>query len=148
MTFKTKRDRFFTYLWFGMLLFINAVFIFPTIISPTDTNGVLLIILMDIVTTGFLLWIAIDIKYVLLPQFLYVKGGLFRSKIYYSDITRITRNPSIWIGYRILFSKDAIAVHYKTGAFGHIVISPENTEQFIEELLKRNYNIQVERITE
>lgn len=105
-------------------------------------------IIMDLVTTGLLVWNALDIKYVLLPEHLYVKGGLFRSRIQYSDITKITRDPSIWIGYRILFSRDAIAIHYKTSAFGHIAISPKDTERFITELLKYNNNIQVEGINE
>lgn len=144
MLFKTKRDRFFIYLWIGLILFINAIFIFPVFLDPPDAIGLWIIIVMDVLATVSLIWCAVDIRYELRTEYLYVKGGPFRSRIKYSDITRITGDPNLWVGYRILFSKDAIAVHYRTGVTGNVVISPENIELFIAELLKHNNSIKVD----
>ncbi|BBH24395.1 hypothetical protein Back11_57400 [Paenibacillus baekrokdamisoli] len=144
MTFKTKRDRFFINLWVGLLLFINVIFLVPLIFSPPKAGELLTVIILDIIITGFLAWIAIDIKYVLLQDHLVVKGGLFKSRIQYRDITRITRNPNIWVGYKILFSQDALEVHYKTGILGSVIISPVDKELFINEMKKRNGNLKVE----
>ncbi|GIQ69660.1 hypothetical protein XYCOK13_24840 [Xylanibacillus composti] len=115
MKFQTKRDPFFVYLFLGLVVFINIA-LFAPLFFEFAWNALIVLLLLD----------------------------LFRSKISYKDITKITRQPSIWMGYRLIFSRDAIEVHYKTGFMGSVVISPKHQEEFITELLKRNPNIRVE----
>ncbi|OEF96718.1 PH domain-containing protein [Desulfuribacillus alkaliarsenatis] len=145
MNFKTKRDRFFVVIWISLVLLINLSFLVPFLLTEFHSNEFMIIMFLNIITTGLLIWLAVDIKYVLYEDYLYVKGGPFRSKIKYQDIFKITGDPNIWVGYRILFAKDAIEVHYKTG-FGSVIISPENKQIFIEELLKKNNSIKVSKI--
>lgn len=54
-------------------------------------------------------------------------------------------NTNIWVGYRVLSSRDAIELHYKTGLLGSVKISPEQKELFIEELQKRNKLINIKQ---
>ncbi|WP_213412449.1 PH domain-containing protein [Xylanibacillus composti] len=115
LKFQTKRDPFFVYLFLGLVVFINIA-LFAPLFFEFAWNALIVLLLLD----------------------------LFRSKISYKDITKITRQPSIWMGYRLIFSRDAIEVHYKTGFMGSVVISPKHQEEFITELLKRNPNIRVE----
>jgi hypothetical protein len=101
------------------------------------------LVLIAFLTTAFLIWIWADIRYEMREDYLFVKGGPFRSRIAYNDITRITLSKNIWFGYRLLASMDAIEIHYKTGLLGSVKISPEEKEVFIEELKKRNPSIKV-----
>jgi hypothetical protein len=147
MKFNTKRDKFFIYLWVYMLVIINAVLIVPTFFETDlrmyDYFGIFSI---DVLVSGMIIWIALDISYTIRPEYLLVKAGIFRSRILYKDITKITFQPNIWVGYKLLFSRDAIEIHYKTGFIGSVIISPENQEIFIEELKTRNLLINIEKI--
>lgn len=144
MTFKTKRDRFFIYLWIFFLLLINAILLSALLLQPRGATAAFIVISLDLLITASLIWLAMDIRYTFEENQLFLKGGMFRTRIPYTAITKVTRNPNIWYGFRILFSRDAIEVHYRTGTFGSAVISPANQERFIEELQKRNPAIHVE----
>ncbi|CAM4350166.1 PH domain-containing protein [Paenibacillus phoenicis] len=145
MRFKTKRDPLFVCLWLFFLLVANLVLLWPLLLDPqaltrTELVG---IIVPDALVTLLLAWLALDISYVIREDLLFVKGGMFHSKIRYEDITRITRQPNIWLGYRLLFSRDAIEIHYRNGVLGSVVISPVDQERFIQELIRRNPSIQI-----
>lgn len=144
MRFKTKRDPLFVCLWLFFLFVANLVLLWPLPLDPkaltrTELVG---IIVPDALVTLLLAWLALDISYVIREDLLLVKGGMFRSKIRYNDITRITRQPNIWLGYRLLFSRDAIEIHYRNGVLGSVVISPVDQERFIQELIRRNPSIE------
>jgi hypothetical protein len=96
---------------------------------------------MFLIITGMLLWIFIDIQYTFYDDYLYVKGGPFRSKIRYEDITKVNKTSNILVGYRILSSKDALEVHYKHSLMGSIIISPDNQEQFLKVLVEKASHI-------
>lgn len=144
MKFKTKRDAFFIRLWVIMMVSIQAVFLFPLLLEEIQLADFLIVLILDALITGFMLWLAVDISYVIGENHLLVKGGIMRSRILYKDITKITGNPSIWVGYRLLFSRDAIEIHYKTGMMGSVIISPERKSHFIRELVQKNPDIRVE----
>jgi hypothetical protein len=140
--FRTKREGFFTKVWIVILIIVNALMIVPLWLDPeVGPTEVGVVLGLCALITSLLLWLMIDIRYTLTEDCLIVKGGPFGSKIKYADITRITDRPSIWAGYRILASRDAIEVHYKTGFMGSVMISPVDKERFIAELQKRNPSI-------
>lgn len=144
MRFKTKRDSFFVSIWLFTILISNAIIIIPIfLVEDTSSIDFIIVFLIDLVITGFLLWVMLDISYVLKEDYFFVKCGIFRSKIRYIDITKVTLKTNIWVGYRVLSSRDAIEIHYKTGLLGSVKISPEQTDLFIEELQKRNKRIDI-----
>lgn len=71
---------------------------------------------------------------------MFVKGGPFKSKICYEDITKVTVTyfsvGDVLAGYRVMSSRDGIEIAYKSGMMGHIRISPDSKEQFVNELKK------------
>ncbi|HIW33158.1 MAG TPA: PH domain-containing protein [Candidatus Paenibacillus intestinavium] len=145
MKFKSLRDRLFIVLWIVIVLIVNLCFLFPLVFSPPlEQVVVIIVILLDLIITALLIWIVADISYSLKDQYLVVKAGMIKSRIQYKDITKITRYPNIWMGYRLLFAKEAIEVHYKTGMMGSVKISPRDKEIFIKELKKRNSEIVIE----
>lgn len=146
MKYKTKRDSFFVYLWTALILFINLVFFVPMLFDDISFDEILIVCILDFIISASLIWLAIDISYIIKDEYLLVKGGMFKSKILYKDITKITGSPNIWVGYRLLFSRDAIEIHYKTGLMGSVIISPENKQAFIHEILNKNSSIKVDGI--
>ena len=68
---------------------------------------------------------------------LFVKGGPFKSRIQYQTITKVTHGTNMFVGYRILSARNGIEIHYKTGLWGSVQISPEHQTQFLTELQSR-----------
>jgi hypothetical protein len=145
MRFKTKRDPWFTVLWTALILVANLVILWPLLLDPQalTSGGLVGRIVPDVLVTALLGWLAIGISYEIKEDVLLVKGGMLRSKIRFEEITRITYHPNIWLGYRLISSRDAIEIHYRTGVLGSVVISPADQERFIEELIRRNHSIQI-----
>lgn len=142
MTFKVKRDRFFMSIIYFIILLILFVTFVPVLVigymeDKIEFLPLLILFLIDLITVVFILWIIYDMKYIFYDDYLFVKGGPFRSKIPYSKITGFHETKNIWIGYRLCSSKDALEIFYTTGIMGSVIISPENKERFIEELEKR-----------
>ena len=146
MKFRSKIDRTFTIMILIAIAIIALATMSPVVYELFYTNSpeylaVWIMIALFLVCTAFILWISQDIHYVLYDDYLYVKGGPFRSKIKYKDITKVNKTSNILVGYRILSSKDALEIHYKHSFMGSVIISPDNQEQFINLLLEKASHI-------
>lgn len=142
MRFKAKRDMAFAAMMIVSISVIALACLVPSYFAiyyepEPEWLAVIILVGLFILCTGFMIWIWMDIEYVLLEDYLYVRGGPFRSKIPYDQITRMFESNNMLIGYRVLSSKDALEIQYKTGLMGSIIISPENKQEFMEELRKR-----------
>ena len=138
MVFRSRRDQYFSIMMAIVIVVIAAVTLLPILFDKSATLGtVLFMVGLFLFTTAFLLWIIFSIKYVFEDDHLFVKGGPFRSRIPYDEITLVTRATDILVGYRILTSKDALEIFYQRGLLGSIKISPRDQEAFLKELKKR-----------
>ena len=81
---------------------------------------VLVLVFLFLIVIGFILWTAFSVKYVFYQDYLFVKGGPFRSRIPYEHITGISSTTAIFTGYSILSSRDAIEIFYKNAALGSV----------------------------
>lgn len=146
MLFHSKVDNFFVVTISIMLFVILAIFIIPLSLDSErtiiDTIVVLSLCILSIV---FILWSAFSVKYVFYQDHLFVKGGIFRSRIPYEEITRISTTKEIFTGYRLLSSKDGIEIFYKSSTLGSVKISPKDIELFISEIKKRCPNVQIDK---
>ena len=86
---------------------------------------------------SFILWTGFSVKYVFYQDYLLIKGGPFRSRIPYENITKVSPTTAIFTGHRISSSRDGLEIFNKTTFLGSIKISPKNKEEFIAELKKR-----------
>ncbi|MFD2829653.1 PH domain-containing protein [Corticicoccus populi] len=137
MIFRSKMDRGFKILMTIVLTILTLSMILPVFSPQTDYLTAFFLAALFIVTTGLILWTVLHIKYVMYDDYLYVQGGPFRSRIKYSDIIGIKKTNHIAMGFRIVSSSDAVEISYKSGFWGHVIISPEDRDLFIEELEKR-----------
>nr|WP_231784159.1 PH domain-containing protein [Lentibacillus sp. JNUCC-1] len=75
---------------------------------------------------------------------MYIKGGPFRSRIAYKDITRVSPSHDVFTGYRVLSSRDGLELFYTTGLMGSVKISPEDQGMFLKELQERAPDVQID----
>ncbi len=144
--FRAKKDKSFLVFILIFVLITASVFLWPLYFDKNRTTlDIIIVTGLVIFSTGVLMWCALDIKYVFYEEFLFVKGGLFRSKIAYRDVTKVVPANDVLTGYRILSSKDALEVFYKTAILGSVKISPQDQDRFIEELRKRCPHLPIQR---
>ncbi|TFB23268.1 hypothetical protein E3U55_05475 [Filobacillus milosensis] len=144
MVFRSKVDQFFINIICISIIITGIAILWPILFDPEMTDGILLMLLsIFIVTTGFIVWVSFDIKYTMFEDYLLVKAGPVRSKISYEEITLITTTKDIFTGYRLLSSRDALEVFYKSGWMGSVKISPEDKQSFISEIKKRSPDVKV-----
>ncbi|MGG1632578.1 PH domain-containing protein [Rossellomorea sp. NRS-1567] len=138
MKFRSKIDRFFISVIFISLLLISIVFLIPLILTGRPSIlDIIVVVGLYAFTAGMILWTGFFQHYELCQDYLYIKGGPFSSRIFYGDLTRVRATRDISTGYRVLSSRDALEIYYRTGSWGSVKISPRDKELFLSELDKR-----------
>jgi hypothetical protein len=138
MEFRPKTDRFFIALISAVSLVILAVFTVPLLLDEERTAAVTAVLLtLCALSVGFVLWIPFTVRYVFFPDHLYVRGGPFRSRIPYGEITRVAPLKEIFTGYRLLTARDGIEIFYRSALPGSVKISPRDAERFLSGLGRR-----------
>ncbi|HLQ72554.1 MAG TPA: PH domain-containing protein [Bacillota bacterium] len=144
MVFRSKTDSSFIIFISVAILIIAVVTIFPIFLEGGDELPVIITLLsVFFLCTAGILWASFAIQYVFYEDYLYVKGGPFRSKIAYENITKVGPSSNFLVGYRILSSTEGIELFYKTALLGSVKISPKEQEKFIAELEKRCPHLEV-----
>ncbi|MEI4769446.1 PH domain-containing protein [Psychrobacillus sp. FJAT-51614] len=146
MVFRSKVDIFFNTFIFLVVLIMGAIsLLFPQFIyEETSLSIVIIMSAIFIISVGFMLWYVISIKYVFYEDYLLIKGGPFRSKIPYQNITKVSPTTDRFTGYRISSSDNGLELFYKSATFGSIKIVPKDRKEFITELRKRCPNTQIQ----
>jgi hypothetical protein len=142
MTFRAEIDSFFITLITITLLIISSIFIFPFIFDYEDitTTDIVVVLSIFILSAAVIIWTAFFIHYKFYDDYLYIKGGPFRSRILYDEITKVSPTEDIYTGYRVLSSRNSIEISYKSGFLGSVKISPKEQKYFLIELRKRCRN--------
>ncbi|WP_238456058.1 PH domain-containing protein [Lederbergia galactosidilytica] len=128
-----------------VVLIIALGSLFPLFIEEVRNEWIAVLILVSIfiVLVSFILWTNFTVKYIFYRDYLFIKGGPFKSRIPYKNITEVSRTTAIFTGHRIMSSRDGLEIFNKTTFLGSIKISPRNKREFIIELKKRCPNIKI-----
>lgn len=142
LAFKSKRDKIFFRMIIAAIVVVALVTLVPAIYEllftvERDMLAVMITTILFLLCAGFIVWISFDIEYTFTEDHLFVRGGPFRSKIPYEDITKVNPTSNILVGYRVLSSKDALEIHYKKALLGSVIISPERQELFLQVLVEK-----------
>jgi len=89
----------------------------------------------------FLLWILLQTYYTLEEGNLKYVSGPIRGSIKISEITKVTKNTTLWVGLKPATARKGIIIEYDQ--FNEMYISPSNNDHFIQKLLEINPNIEV-----
>ncbi|CAN2251867.1 putative antibiotic immunity protein [Bacillus subtilis] len=139
MVYKTKRDIPVTLMIVFLILLIQADAIVPFVLGNVRVSGWIIFALLTLLNV-LIIWSFIDLKYVLKEHHLIIKAGLIKHQIPYGKIEKVVQKKKLWSGFRLIGSRHAITIYYQ-GGWGHAVISPQNTEEFIHKLEEKNSNI-------
>jgi hypothetical protein len=144
MVFRSRRDRFFrNFILIGIVIVLLA-YILPLFLdSQVTTSDTIVVLLLMVVTVGFLVWVSFSIQYVFREKYLVVRAGPLWRRIPYEEITKVAPTKDIFTGFRMLSARDALEVSYKTALFGGVKISPLDHEGFIKELKRRCPDVRV-----
>ncbi|MEK3711828.1 PH domain-containing protein [Bacillus sp. FSL K6-1005] len=139
MVYKTKRDAPVSLMIVFLILLIQADAIVPFVLGNMRISGSIIFVLLTLLNV-LIIWSFIDLKYVLKEHRLIIKAGLIKHQIPYEKIDKVIQKKKLWSGFRLIGSRHAITIYYR-GGWGHAVISPKDTEEFIQQLKEKNSNI-------
>jgi hypothetical protein len=92
----------------------------------------------------FMLHLTLTTHYTFEEDKLVCKSGFFRKSINYDAIRKIESGTQFYAGWKMSLALKGIIIHYNR--YDDILISPENEAQFIQELIKRNSNIEIKKL--
>ncbi|MEG7336000.1 PH domain-containing protein [Bacillus sp. 0102A] len=141
MVYKTKRDVPVTLMIAFLILLIQADAIVPFVLGNMRVSGWIIFTLLTLLNV-LIIWSFIDLKYVLKEHDLIIKAGLIKHQIPYEKIDKVVEKKKLWSGFRLIGSRHTITIYY-LGGWGHAVISPQDTEEFILMLKEKNSNITI-----
>lgn len=143
MKIKARKDIYFVLIifsavsllvWFAALGFTNE-----------SANVPLVINLFNVVVILFLLSLFFSTHYYLDETVFKYRSGPFFGKIKIENINEVIVGKYLWVGMRPATAFGGLIIKYKGGSWGEIYISPENNEEFIDNLIKYNPNIKITR---
>ncbi|MGL5540009.1 MAG: PH domain-containing protein [Erysipelotrichaceae bacterium] len=133
-------------LWFKIIVFSTiAIMVGASAIVPIQERWISIAVSVPII--GLLVWIYFGTYYELRQEYLYCKSGPFREKIYYHNIKSVRLSHNLLSSMALSSKRLEIRQHGKGYFMGTTEISPENREQFMEELKKRCMQLEESRET-
>jgi hypothetical protein len=138
MVFRAKIDSFFLSVMSVTIFVVSGVLLIPFFLDHNRTMlDAAVVFSLLILSVGFIVWSVCSLTYVFCDGYLLVKGGPFRSRILYQEITKVSPTNDIFTGYRLLSAKSGIEIFYQSGFLGSVKISPKEMDLFLSELKKR-----------
>lgn len=130
--FYSKKD-----LWLGILFGSIMVYYLLEIYkdihtSPNIGTGINTLVII------FIGWFLFGTYYEFKDEYLLIKAGPLKDKLYYNDITNLNETKSLMASMAL--SIDRIEIIYNGRFYGHI--SPKYRREFLEKLESKRYNIQ------
>lgn len=138
MVFRSKIDSFFIKFLIAIILIVGIFSLLPFAIEKNlDLSVIVILAGMFILMVVFILWSFFTIEYRFTEDHLFVKGGPYRSRIAYKDISKVSSTTEVFSGYRVLSAKNSIEIFYSNAMLGSVKISPHHQKAFMVELKKR-----------
>ena len=144
MYFPSKKDMLFRIVFWGIIVFLIAIYF--TGYEPSRgqivTYDSLIGIIINVILIGFMIWLWFGTGYTLEDGVIRIQSGPFRKKVPVKKIQKIrkTKNPLS----APALSMDRIEITY--GLYEVVLISPEHEAEFIQALLAENERIELDSI--
>lgn len=119
-----------------------VILVFP-IMEEGFTLPIILISIFHLVFIIFFITILFTTNYTIQNEELLCKSSVFRSKIQIKNIRKIQYHKGIIVPVTWKLGLSHIGIIITYNKYDDIYISPENREEFINDLLKINPNIEI-----
>ncbi|MFJ7661174.1 PH domain-containing protein [Lysinibacillus sp. NPDC097162] len=143
MVFRTKVNMFLLTGIFLVVVIMGSIPLLP-LYKQLPFAILLLIAVLFLVAGGFVWWYGTSIQYVFYKEYLCIKGGPFKRRIPYQNITKVSPTTDEFTGYKISPTDQGLELCVESTSFSSIKISPDNKTEFIAELRKRCPNMQIQ----
>lgn len=143
MIFKSRMSIFFKILIFGSLILMVTVIILSWLDPEMRFALKFWLTFLLLAISGFLIWAIRKTMYEITPEFLHYQFGPMVGKIPIQSIKSLEVNKTLWAGNKPAMATQGIIVKYNS--YDEVYISPQTNETFVEEILKVNPKIQVNR---
>lgn len=141
--FYSKMDSFFLKLIALIILLLGTFTFFPLMIEKNpDVSLIITLVVVYFVMLLFILWTVLTIEYRFQDDYLMVKGGPFKSRIAYDDISKVSPTTEVMGGYTVLSARHSLEIFYSKSMLGSVKISPYDQKEFLIELKKRCPHLQ------
>ena len=137
LKFKSKKDKLFTAITIGIVVFCIGIIIKTGFATGLDKWSVLILLLV----CGFLLWSYYGTYYELTQMHIKYNCGPIKGKVEIKEIREIIKGQTLWVGLKPATARKGLIIKY--GKFDEIYISPETTDGFINRLLELNDAIKI-----
>lgn len=146
MQFPSKKDIWHYLTFYGFSIFFVFPIVFIWMEPEEPLLGKIIFSFLLILIIGLMLWISFGTKYSLTNGFLDYQSGPIKGKIPIQSIRKIEINKTLWVGtMKPATSLKGLIIHYNR--FDEIYISPDSNEKFVEEILKINPTIKIQRFS-
>lgn len=116
----------------GVILLLLSI----VVVQRDEITGKPLALVLLLVPVVFLGWLWLDTWYRIEDGFLVYKSGPFRGRIAIASIREITKNKTLFVGFKPALGQKGLIIRYN--GWDEIYISPRNKETFLAELLQKN----------
>lgn len=147
MVFRAKVDGIYISFISIVVIVIGIVLFFPLFIEDVPLLAVFILTSIFLIVIGFMIWTSFSIQYIFHEDHLLIKGGPFRSRIPFGKITKVSPTTATFTGHSMASARDALEIFNQTTFMGSIKISPEDKIGFLDELVKRCPNMQIESLS-
>jgi hypothetical protein len=137
LKFKSKKDKLFTAITIGIVVFCIGIIIKTGFATGLDKWSVLILLLV----CGFLLWSYYGTYYELTQMHIKYNCGPIKGKIEIKEIREIIKGQTLWVGLKPATARKGLIIKY--GKFDEIYMSPETNDEFINSLLKLNDAVKI-----
>lgn len=129
--------------WFNIIIWITiAIIVVSLIIIPQNERVIGYVI--GIPMLAFIMWIYFGTYYELREDYLFCKSGPFFEKIAYKNIKSLKLSQNMLSSMALSTKRIEIRQHGKGYITGTTLISPENREEFLRELMSRCKSLEID----
>ncbi|NJM79871.1 MAG: PH domain-containing protein [Flavobacterium sp.] len=127
---------------FGFVFTILLATFIP-LLSSKNLISIIIVLIINLITIGLLLWIIFNTKYTIKNGSLYCKSGPFHKIIPISRIKKISHHKGLVIPVlmKLALSDKGLIISYDY--YDEVYISPKEEFSFLKTLLETNPKIQI-----
>lgn len=139
MIFEAKKDKFFSTIFYGVILLLGAVSVIA--IKSVNEKNEWIGIVITILTLLFLVWVWYGTEYKIENNVLRIVSGPIKKNIPIRTIKKVEMGKTLWVGYKFGLSKGGVIIQYNE--YDEVYISPEDNEKFCKALKRIHSDIEI-----
>ncbi len=137
MKFECRKNIWVLIMLYSAIIIPAFLMVKSAFVKPIDTEFIIVSIILFL-SNIFVLW-SMFIKYEITESVFKYQSGPFSGSIEINTITSITKNTSMYVGFKPAMDSKGLIIRYNK--YDDIYISPKTNESFIAKILEINKDV-------